>query len=91
MSRGFPSGDVLDTLAGILQKLLVKRLRNIKGAEYIILPLGPSLSLAYSLSDISSSLELAALLARNLVRSELLANNSASSWLITPRKLLSIR
>ena len=91
MRIGLPSGDFLDTLAGTSRKLSVKALRNIKGAEYIILPLGPSLSLIYASFDISSSPELAASLARNLLRSELPANNSAASALVTPRKLSSIR
>ena len=84
MRIGLPSKDFLDTLAGISRKLLVKALRNIKGAEYIVLLLGPSLSLIYASSNISSSPELAASLARNLLRSELPADNSATSTLVTP-------
>ena len=74
-----------------MQKLLVKVLRNIKSAKYIVLPLGPSLSLTYFSSNISLSPELVVLLARNLVRSELPANNYAASTLVTPQKLLSVR
>ena len=84
MRIGLPSRDVLDTLASISRKLSIKALRNIKGAKYIILLVGPSLLLIYALFNIFLSLELAVLLARNLVRSKLLANNSATSMLIIP-------